>query len=192
MPTKKNTPQISPHNSRIFSATLFSRLFLATLWLTLLLFIGINTYFVVNPEQSVMRNQAVSFLKNQYNVGSHIEKAKILWNAGDNASAQREISLAETLIHKQKTSTVLGLSSTPNNLLKSWQAERVKTQKLVEYWLNITEQKPDYRDAYLHLAVLTYALGQENEAIKHLNTAKSLDPNLTVYSELERIFIHSK
>lgn len=45
------------------------------------------------------------------------------------------------------------------------------------YWKNISLQHPDYRDAYVALATLSYELGYYSEVKRYINMTLSLDPN---------------
>ena len=53
-------------------------------------------------------------------------------------------------------------------------------------WEQIVRDRPNYRDAYFELAVLTYRLGHLEETKKYLARVFELDPNYQPARELEK------
>ena len=54
--------------------------------------------------------------------------------------------------------------------------ERANTEKQYQYWLEISNTYPSYRDAYFMLALLSYKLGEEQKTKEYLQTVYRLDP----------------
>lgn len=55
-------------------------------------------------------------------------------------------------------------------------SERETTEKQYQYWREISETYPSYRDAYFMLALLSYKLGEEQQTKEYLQTVYRLDP----------------
>ena len=60
-------------------------------------------------------------------------------------------------------------------------------RKLISAWEKIVEEKPNYRDGYLQLAILYYKLYENDKAKEYLNKALDLDPNYEPAKELKKI-----
>ena len=60
-------------------------------------------------------------------------------------------------------------------------------RRLIAAWEKIIEEKPNYRDGYLQLAILHYKLYENEKAKEYLQKALDLDPNYEPTRELERI-----
>ena len=72
-----------------------------------------------------------------------------------------------------------------------WQQKRYSDPKdirrLISAWEKIVEEKPNYRDGYLQLAILHYKLYENDKAKEYLNKALDLDPNYEPARELKKI-----
>ena len=103
--------------------------------------------------------------------------------------AEKELLIAEniqqTTDNKEK---VLGLTSKLGEL---WQQKRYSDPKdirrLISAWEKIVEEKPNYRDGYLQLAILHYKLYENEKAKEYLQKTLDLDPNYEPARELEEI-----
>ncbi len=51
------------------------------------------------------------------------------------------------------------------------------TQTQLDYWKRMTEEKPDYRDAFIKAAAIALDLGKMSEARTFIDKALLLDPN---------------
>ena len=71
-----------------------------------------------------------------------------------------------------------------DSLLK--QAQRKEIEAEIEKWRNVVRERPDYRDAYFELALLTYRLERFGEARFYLRKVFELDPNFEAGRELEK------
>lgn len=55
------------------------------------------------------------------------------------------------------------------------------------FWKTAAENNPQYRDAYIQLAIHAYTLGKNGEAYEALLKASELDPNSETILSLEKI-----
>lgn len=55
------------------------------------------------------------------------------------------------------------------------------------YFQTLVRNHPDYRDGFYRLALLSYQLGRNEEALEHLETVRVLDPNFPGILELETL-----
>ena len=60
-------------------------------------------------------------------------------------------------------------------------------RRLIAAWEKIIEEKPNYRDGYLQLAILHYKLYENEKAKEYLQKTLDLDPNYEPARELEEI-----
>ncbi|MBM3208734.1 hypothetical protein FJZ40_00370 [Candidatus Shapirobacteria bacterium] len=58
-------------------------------------------------------------------------------------------------------------------------------KNLIAQWQKILEDKPDYRDGWLRLALYNLKLGKTDEAKAALENARTIDPNFTGTKDLE-------
>ena len=65
-------------------------------------------------------------------------------------------------------------------------AEKLAIEQEITKWENVVRQRPNYRDAYFELAVLTYELGRLSETKYYLGKVFELDPNFEPARELEQ------
>ncbi len=54
----------------------------------------------------------------------------------------------------------------------------------LSYWKKLIEEKPDYRDAYIMAAFLSYQLGEKGQTKEFLQKALTLDPNSSASHKL--------
>ena len=62
-------------------------------------------------------------------------------------------------------------------------------KELIKAWEKIIEDKPQYRDAYLQLAILNYKINETQKAQDNLNKALEIDPNFELTKKLEEIIL---
>lgn len=67
------------------------------------------------------------------------------------------------------------------------QAEKQNLEAQIARWQQVAAKRPDFRDAYFELAVLTYRLNRLSEAKYYLNKTLTLDPNFEPARELEKV-----
>lgn len=69
---------------------------------------------------------------------------------------------------------------------KRKEVQKQQIEAEIRKWEKIARQRPDYRDAYFELAVLTYRLGRLAETRFYLRRVFELDPNFEAGRELEK------
>lgn len=68
---------------------------------------------------------------------------------------------------------------------KRREAEKQAIEAEIAKWEQVVRQRPNYRDAYFELAVLTYRLGRLAETRFYLRHVFDLDPNFEPARKLE-------
>lgn len=71
-----------------------------------------------------------------------------------------------------------------NNLL----TEKERLEDKVNYWEQLIGNKPNYRDGYLQLAILSYQLNRPLTGKEYWQKAFELDPNYKITKDLAAIF----
>lgn len=84
---------------------------------------------------------------------------------------------------------MLVISNLDSNLKKreQLQKERTAIQQDAEFWQDVTQKYPNYRDAFFRVAVLEYQLGNIEKARLNLQKALKLDPNFIKGREFEKV-----
>ncbi len=79
------------------------------------------------------------------------------------------------------------------SLNQLWQkknyADPEDVRELIKVWEEIIKDKPQYRDAYLQLAILNYKINEKGNALENLQKALEIDPNFELAKKLEAIII---
>lgn len=70
---------------------------------------------------------------------------------------------------------------------KKLNEERISVIKQMNFWESEIKARPNYRDAYFSLALLSFRLRDMESARRNLNEALRLDPNFEKGRELETI-----
>lgn len=70
--------------------------------------------------------------------------------------------------------------------LKKREAMRQVLTDQKQYWRDIVLKYPDYKDALLQLAVVSYQLGERDEALRAIGKVLEIDPNDAVGREFEK------
>lgn len=99
----------------------------------------------------------------------HEDLAQTLWNSGARTRASHEFAIVAEL------SPVLGASAT---------AKTQREAAQMKYWQDTAANHPDYRDAYVQLASLSYQEGNLVQSHAHLVKAQILDPNNATINRL--------
>lgn len=100
------------------------------------------------------------------------------------AQQYRQEGRTQQAVGELKLARVLGASTNTDEIFQ-WESERAQIESALAYWQTIAERHPDYRDAFLVLASLSYELGQFDRARAYLSRAEALDP----YSEALKRFL---
>jgi len=173
--------QLLPHISRLFSAlpdvSQFRFVFLASFLAIVLLNIWMS---YITPKPLVL--ERMNILSSPFSSTYYLLFGKQLYALGDLQKATVELQLAEqmsTLLlpFPSLTPRVLGAQSEPVDTIRHWEQEQTYVYRAYTYWKTVIQKYPDYRDAYLTLAVLCIRMDNTDEAILHINTAYTLDPN---------------
>lgn len=159
-----------PQIPRFITAANFRLFPYIMLWGLLLAWLGINLQAVILNSQ-VNNNLIFSAISNSNDRTVHLKLARIFFDNGQIPQVNNKLKLADT------SRNILGVSTGNSTLLGTWQSEPLTLQHEYEYWLKLTENKPDYRDAYIMAAIMAYQMKYSPEAIKLIQTALSLDPN---------------
>jgi tetratricopeptide (TPR) repeat protein len=152
--------RLLPHISRIFSASLWSLLFAL---------IGYNIFLVAITKPLGYSDNISQIFIHPFSAPMHENLAQTLWDAGNRTLATQEFVLVSEL------SPVLGASTTAKI--------QQETTNMI-YWQHIVSAHPDYRDAYLQLAQLSYQNGNLIQTQAYLLKAQALDPNNTTVNRL--------
>ncbi|MBI5620069.1 hypothetical protein HY950_03850 [Candidatus Gottesmanbacteria bacterium] len=155
-----------PHISRFFSATM--------LWFVLLTIIIFNG--ITRLNQLSERNSKLSaVLLAPTSAPAHMALATLLRQTGYLPAAQHEL-----LVAADQNPNVLGATTSPLQLLNEWEGEPKRLIQAMTYWQQVANKKPDYRDAFLQLALVAYQLGNMPEARAAASQALTLDPTSPV------------
>lgn len=144
-----------PHISRIFSAL--------CLWSLLFTLISFNISIGVSKPLA-HSDKIFQIFTRPFSAREHEALARTLWNSGARTLAGQELALGAEL------SPVLGAST---------KAETQREEEAIIFWQNVLTSHPDYRDAYIQLAALTYGQGNIAQSRAYLVRAQTLDPNNT-------------
>ena len=168
-----------PQISRLFSATLFQSLLFwsgnAILWSLLVSLFCFNALSRLQMQNS-LSSYLSPVLSDPYSAQIHMKVASTLWKQGFHNQAKKELSLARDLEQKNEAS-VLGASTTPDELLNLWNSQPQKLNEDYTYWKSIAEKLPNYRDAYIQAGSLAILLGKTKEAKYLLEQSHELDSN---------------
>jgi tetratricopeptide (TPR) repeat protein len=73
--------------------------------------------------------------------------------------------------------------------LKDIKQKPERTKEEIEHWEEITKENPGYRDAYFQIAILSYQIYKDQEALKAVNKALELDPNFESAKKLSQLLL---
>lgn len=104
-----------------------------------------------------------------------------------------EILLENNQFNEAEKILLLATEKQNNDQIKSlWQKKYLNNpqdiEKIIDFWEKIIIEKPNYRDAYLQLAILNYRIWQNEEAKKYLEKALITDPNFEPALKLKKLF----
>jgi len=154
----------------------------------LVIFLLVGSFFYPKNEIQTLK---IRLLNNPYDFKSHLALAEKLLTNNQFEQAEQTLLLAQGLqITNSANQKVLG-ETTNSQLQKLWQkkhyADPKDIQRLIDAWEKIVEEKPNYRDGYLQLAVLYYKIYENGKAKEYLNKALEIDPNFEPALELQKI-----
>jgi len=156
----------------------------------LIILIALTSFFLPKNEFQQLKEKLVKFPNN---FEAHLKLAEKFLENNQFEEAENSLLLAQQLAEKEpKQSKVLGESS---KLEQLWQQKHYSDpediKKLISTWEKIIEQKPNYRDAYLQLAILNYKIYENKKALEFLKEALEIDPNFPAAKDLEKLINQS-
>ena len=86
--------------------------------------------------------------------------------------------------HSFSIASVLGTSVSQDKQT----AQKEKIYQEIQFWQAIVAQFPNYRDAYLKLAILSWEVHLDGQAIQYLDHAREIDPNNENLKKIEILF----
>ena len=119
-------------------------------------------------------------IKNPHNSQAHLALAEKFLKNNQFPQAEKELQISQK--EKENDQQLQAL------LLKKHRSDPQDIKKLITAWKKIAAAKPNYRDAYLQLAILYYQIYKQEEAQRYLQKALALDPNFKLAHQLEEIF----
>lgn len=152
----------------------FTRFFSASILLG-----SIGALFSLNGflwTQQTHNSYQLEVLKTPWSPTAHEQLAQQYRQEGRTQQAIGELRLAH----------VLGASINTDQITQ-WESEGAQKEAALASWQTVAERHPDYRDAFVILASLSYELGHFDEARTYLATAKTLDPYAETINTLEKI-----
>ncbi len=167
-----------PHISRIFTARLFSWVGNFVLWILLVTFLSFNVLLWAKPL--AYSGELIDVFHHPLSWNAHVTLARVLWKNGTKNQGMQELLLA----HELFPGNVLSAATDPSDMLLAWQNEPVRRQQQEEYWKKVLVVHPDYRDAYIQLAALSYQEGNLTQTYTYLTRALDIDPNNTNLNRL--------
>lgn len=148
---------------------------ITSLSLMLLLIVGSALFF-----RPLGNRQITNVLTRPLNPQPHLQLAEVYLNNNQLEKAHRQLLLAQKQMAKSNlTEQILQL------VLKIHKPEKIRRE--IDYWQEIVKEKPDYRDAYLKLAVLNWQVYENEKARLFLQKALDLDPNYELGRKVEEI-----
>lgn len=186
-----------PHNSRIINANrLIWGLKLVVLgFLTVLILINLfpallNPFGAVSPSFLALEQAKIGVMLSPKSLSPHLLLAQEYLKRGDLEEMERELLIAQTLATANRLSSnnsVLATSLSPLKVLEQIKNEPKRIRGEISFWEKVILEKPDYRDAYLQLAILSYQSYEKEKAKSYLGKALDLDPNFEPARKLEEI-----
>lgn len=175
-----------PRFPRIFTATILPFVAKTTLWSTFTALVLVNIYARVNLVPSYW-TAIMTSLRFPTSATAHQALAQVYWQQGFGTQAKQELLYAQDVIntaHGANGQTVLGASTEPRELLNQWEQEPERLKRQYQFWQTVVREKPDYRDAYIQLAAITYQLSKPDEARSWLSRAATLNPTSPTIDKL--------
>ncbi len=173
----------SPHNSRIFSAHVGMLATNFGIWALLVVLFGVNMMAPPRGHMAYGNNLSRVFAR-PFAWETHMTLAQTLWSNNATDEAKGELQLAQELFAAHNDS-VLGVSTTPLNLLATWKQDPAQKEHERQFWKNIMALHPDYRDGYIQLAFIAYSEGNLQDAKAYAHKAHALDPNGEIVQKIE-------
>lgn len=180
-----------PHISRILTAKPFLAGLKLVVLATMAGFLAINLFPSLSPDLWAFERTKLTVMLFPKDITSHLLLVQEYLKRGELSEVERELTLAQGLVEKNPPTTnsaVLGTSLSPLKILENIKNEPQRIRQEISFWEKVVSEKPDYRDAYLQLAILNHQVYENDKAKRYLKKALDLDPNFRPTKELEKIF----
>lgn len=127
--------------------------------------------------------ERIDMLATHSSMDAHVHLAQQLWGHGFENQAKMELQLAQDLYgaKDQKNSEQ---THSPDDIWKQWKQEPLSIIDAMAFWRDVAAKRPDYPDAYVQLAKLSYQQFQAEDTISYIRQAQALDPSLTFLNSL--------
>lgn len=154
--------------------------YIAPTGVTLLIFLTAYSLFLPKNQFQQAKEQLVKnpLVKNPNDFEAHLILAKEFLKNNQFEKAEKELFMAQ----EQKPNSKL-----ENLWIKKYYSDSKDIKKLIQAWEGTLAEKPDYRDAYLHLAWLHHQTYEDQKAKEYLEKAIELDPNFESTLKLQKI-----
>ena len=160
--------------------------------ISVVLFLVLIVWIVFNSIQSQKQSKDTSLLirtfDRPFSIQSHVQTALTLWDRGFYKTAKKELVLASDL-YMSDPGSVLGVATAPAKILADWESQPQKLYGDYAFWVEVTREKPDYRDGFFMAGVNAYKLGKRSEAKEYFQKAYALDPN---YPPLNTLLVQTR
>ncbi len=153
--------------------------------ITLIFFLVILACFYPLSEAQTLKQQ---LLKNPQDLKTQLKLTEVFLKNHQFNETEKMLLLIES--SQKNNPQVLGETINPTLVSLRQQknlSDPEDIKKLIVFWENIVAEKPDYRDAYLQLAVLNYKIWQNEKAEEYLKKALIIDPNFEPTLKLKKI-----
>jgi len=146
--------------------------------------LGVQIYSFFLPKSKFERAKE-RVIKNPNDFGAHLVLAEELLK--NNRLKEGETELEKITKLQAPSSNISNENQV--KLEKLWQEKQENDPQdleiLIQKWQKVLEEKPDYRDGWLKMAVYLIKVRKINEAKEALEKAKELDPNYEIIREIE-------
>lgn len=180
-----------PQIYRIFNATPLKTGVKLAIFGLLAAFLAFNLSPGLPADFLTFERAKLAVMLSPKDLGSRLLLVQEYLKRGDMEAVERELLLAQDLVeknpHSPGSSSVLGTSLSPLKILEKIRNEPLKIRNEISFWEKVVVDKPDYRDAYLQLAILNYQIYEKEKAIGYLKKAQEIDPNFEAIKSLEKI-----
>lgn len=170
-----------PHNSREIAARVAVSASRIALWSMLTALFGVNLFTRLNSSLPYWQ-QALLALRYPYTPEVHRSLARSYWDNGLFQSTKTELAYISTL--ERDTAPPTGVLGASTDEISLWKTRQETLKHSYDGWLQIVNQKPDYRDGLLILASLAYEQSQSVQAHAFAEQAFILDPNSPLANKL--------
>ncbi len=173
-------------NLKLFASKKMSRRFSFQVVIGILL-VGLIIFQISFFSESPFDHLKFTALQDFNNPQQHLRLAQYAAGRSDWKLAQQMLEKATSLLIADNQKRVAGIDSDFEQITREIFPESV-IQSKIDYWEEIVEQYPTYRDGYLRLALLNLRLNKNEIAQRHFYSAYTIDPNNGAVAAVGRLF----